>query len=185
MFCPQCGAQAEASVKFCRACGLNLSEYERLSTNPALEPERENREQAEQEIRQVRGIRALVVASFFSLVTLVLVGLLAVIVNKHDFIEVAPTLLLLDVILSVLLGGWGIYNLWRGKFFKTRKERLINAYALLLEQTKKPGRLAPRPVKPLEVAETSSFHSPVARISVAEPTTRELQPMISDSGKIA
>ena len=38
---------------------------------------------------------------------------------------------------------------------------------------------------PSEIAETNTFHSPVAPISVAEPTTRELQPMTSDSGKIA
>src|SRR5262249_13342545 len=152
--------------------------------NLAPEPERESREQAEQEMRQVRGVRVLVVAYCSFLLTLFLFGLAVAKLRGQNEKFFGLTLLVL-FILSALLGGWGIYTLWKSKFFRSRHDRLIKAYALLLEQGKNPGRVAPKPVMPSEVSETSSFHSPVAPISIAEPTTRELQPMTSDSGKIA
>ena len=185
MFCPQCGILAEASMKFCRACGLNLSEYARSFMSPLQEPERESREQAEQEIRQVRGVRTLAAAYFSSLFTLLLLGLAAAVLRGGDLEKIGPVLIILYMLLSVLLGGWGMYTLWRSKFFKTRKEHHITAYALLLEQRKTTGRLAPKPVMPPTVAETSNFHSPIVPISISEPTTRELQAITSDSGKIA
>ena len=195
MFCPQCGAQAEASVKFCRACGLNISELARSFTNPTPEPELQTREQAEQEITQVRGIRGLAVAYLSCLLSVLLLILILLIALGIDALgghvngQVMDTILVgfltVYFTLSMAVGGWGMYNLWRGKFFKTRKERLINAYTLLLEQTKKPGKLASKPMTPVEVAETSSFHSSTPQISIAEPTTRELQPVTSNSGKSA
>src|SRR5215813_6275703 len=136
MFCPQCGAKAEASVKFCRACGLNLSEYARSLTTLLSEPERESREQAEEEIRQMKGVRALAAAYFTSLLTILLFAWAHWNLHGPDG-EIAGLFILALVILSVLLAGWGTYTLWRSKFFKTRKERLINGYALILEQSRK------------------------------------------------
>src|SRR5262245_65661738 len=117
MFCPQCGAQAEASVKFCRTCGLNLLEYARLFTNSVPEPERESREQAEQEIRQVRGVRVLAAAYFSLLLTFLLFVLAWATLRGRDG-EIAGLFILALFILSMLLGCWGFYTLWRSKFFK-------------------------------------------------------------------
>jgi hypothetical protein len=184
MFCPQCGAQSETPAKFCRACGLKLSEYAQSLANAEIDAERENRERAQHEIRQLKGTRAL---SAFFLVNLLLAFLLIVaaeMVRGREG-ETMAVILFILWLLSTLLGGWGIYNLWRGAFFETRKERLIRAEALLLEQKRQTGKLAPAQYLPPERIPTIASHaSPVAEVSVVEHTTRELQPMPSNSGKI-
>jgi len=184
MFCPQCGAKVETPVKFCRACGLKLSEHVQVLASAEVEAERENRERAECEVRQLKGTLAL--STFFLIMLLLpLLFVFAIMTGGREGEMIAVILAIIQC-LSLLLGGWGVYNLWRGDFFKTRKERLIRAEALLLEQTRQTGRLASKPDTPAEVAPAFASHSsPAAERSVIENTTRELQPMPSDSGKIA
>lgn len=47
MYCPKCGAQIEEAIKFCKSCGLKVTDHARL-----LEAQREADSEGEQPMRR-------------------------------------------------------------------------------------------------------------------------------------
>ena len=168
MFCPQCGAQADQSTKFCKTCGAKLTEHALLLAAPReAEPTRISREEALRQLRCLKGSRSLVASTLLTPLLLLFVGAAA---SAHG-----PDADVLGIIAFFLTciwlgtGGWGIVNLLRGDFFKTYKERRVRAEAALLAQ---PGsRIRENPGLP---PETNRFLSQSEAASIIEPTTREL-----------
>jgi uncharacterized membrane protein YvbJ len=76
MFCPQCGAQAEQQVKFCRSCGLKLSDHAQLLPRTReLDAKQMSPDEAEREVRLLKSTKALVVNVALLPVSLALVSL--------------------------------------------------------------------------------------------------------------
>ena len=73
MHCPNCGTEASAGQKFCRACGLSLDRFAQLLAELLPDVEDENMAQARQRLRQLEkagkiagGIGALAILIFFT-----------------------------------------------------------------------------------------------------------------------
>lgn len=189
MFCPQCGAPTEAHIKFCKACGFRLVDFGLRSVTPeTLTPD-----EAKSQLRRLKGTRTLVASWLFWLPTLFTMMVAASTTGPEQ--EMASVIAFFFVLLSFGSTGWGLFNLWRGGFFKTYKEQRVRAEAALLAAQQNPVLFAakPEPIRlpvpretPQEVAPAPSVPtSSMFSSSVTEHTTRSLQGQSHDSGKIA
>jgi hypothetical protein len=183
MFCPQCGVQAEQQTKFCRSCGLKLSDHAQLLPRTReAETRQMSPEQAERELRLLKGTKGLVISSAFLPLSFLLAFLVFMISielggsQRGPLMAISCTLVLL-LFASFFVGSRGLFNLIRSEFFKTFKKRLIRAEAILLDQ--------PNSTSNLETpSETNRISIPIERGSIVEHTTHELQSAASNSGKI-
>ncbi|MCI0524060.1 MAG: zinc ribbon domain-containing protein [Acidobacteria bacterium] len=178
MFCPQCGTQTEQQSKFCKSCGLKLTDHAQLIA-ASREPEigRMSRDEAKRQLRWLRGTRALAISTMLSPLLLMSFALAAAARGPEQEMFAGITFVLASI--SLCAGGWGLINLLRGGFFKTYRERRIRAEAALLAQPDSQPRgsfgLPP---------ETNRLLNQVEAVSVTEPTTRELRGAPGSSGKI-
>ena len=183
MFCPQCGAQSEQQIKFCRSCGLKLSDHAQLLPRThQTEAKQMSPEEAEHEVRWLKSTKALAVSSLLlplSLALAVVAFLMAISPGPRDKMIPIAAIIALVSFVHFCLGGLGFVNLVRSGFFKTFKKRLIRAEAILLDQPNSESieSLGRHP-------ETSKISSHIAAVSITEHTTHQLQPSASDSGKI-
>ncbi|MGH9836645.1 MAG: hypothetical protein ACREBD_16915 [Blastocatellia bacterium] len=178
MFCPQCGTQTEQQSKFCKSCGLKLTDHAQLiAASREAEIGRMSRDEAERQLRWLKGTRVLVIGSM-SLPLSMLSLALAEAAHGWER-EMFAIIAFVLAFISLGAGGWGLINLLRGGFFKTYKERRIRAEAALLAQ---PGS-QPRESFGLP-PETNRLLNRVEAVSVTEPTTRELRATPGSSGKI-
>jgi hypothetical protein len=179
MFCPQCGAQVEHQTRFCRSCGLKLSDHAQLLSG-AREPETRqmNSEEAGRELRVLKGTKTLTISLVFLPISLGLAFLQFYIGAGRN----SDPLILLVLFLFISLGisSLGLINLIRGGFFNTFKKRSIRAEAILLDQQ---DSLPKDSLDPS--SETNRISPPIAGVSITEHTTRQLQPSAGDSGKIS
>lgn len=188
MFCPQCGVPTEAHIKYCKACGFRLVDF---GLQPAL-TEALTSTEAKSQLRRLKGTRTLVAGLLFWPPTLFTILIAAT--NNGPEQEIAGVISVFLVLLSIATNGWGLFNLWRGGFFKTYKEQRIRAEAALLAAQQEPLRFPAKPapvqlpaqqqtpneITPTPVATTSSMFSN----SVTEHTTRSLPKQTRHSGKI-
>lgn len=179
MFCPQCGVATEAHLKYCKACGFRLVDF---GLRPVTAAEAFTPDEAKSQLRRLKGTRTLVASLVFWLPTLFTM-MIAASTNGPEQ-EIASVIAFFFVLLSFGSSGWGLFNLWRGGFFKNYKEQRIRAEAALLAAQQEPARFtatpapiqlpaqqpAPNEITSTPVATTSSMFSN----SVTEHTTRSL-----------
>lgn len=178
MFCPQCGTQTEQQSKFCKSCGLKLTDHAQLiAASREAEIGRMSREEAERQLRTLKGTRALAISAMLLPLAMFFVFLAGAMSGGDGEVAAAFAFVLLS--LSLCGSVWGFINLLRGGFFKTFRERRIRAEAALLAQPNSQPResfgLPP---------ETNRFMNQVEAVSVTESTTRELRATPGSSGKI-
>ncbi len=169
MYCPKCGALAEQPKKFCKSCGLKLAEHAHLL---------EDGEQAIASKKQVREGTSILLISLLALSLLFIMYSGIIAGAGPDFpahSRFAVALLLMAV--PFLSGVVGLIYLIRGGFFKNFQEQQLAKKIEELEaqrrklEARRGGQLNP-----------TSLATEVP--SITEHTTRELQPLPSNSGKI-
>ncbi len=179
MFCPQCGAQTEQSTKFCKSCGLKLADHARLLEEPR-EVERMSEAQWRRERRLMIGVVMMIVTVFDLILFFVIFGSI-LLAQPHN--NQPGYLIMLASFLAVALicTGTGVWNLVGSGFFRNMRERQLRIELALLEQkrkaieseTQKNQTSLPHPKRDAE------------GLSVAENTTRELQPVAVTNRKIS
>lgn len=165
MFCPNCGTQTEAQIKFCKSCGLKLIEHVRLLENP------EELEQANAKDRLLRSGTGAMVGSFIAIVfyTILCCVMLSV---KPALSQTTPLPLWFIIFLAGLLPGIiGLVNLVRGGYFKNFREQQLQAELERLQERQKTLQAKQQ----IESNEIPSSAYPVEATSVTESTTRELR----------
>lgn len=185
MFCPQCGVATEAHIKYCKACGFRLVDFGLRSVTP----EALTSEEAKGQLRRLKGTRTLVASLVFWLPTLFTM-MVAASTNGPEQ-EIASIIAFFFVLLSFGSSGWGIFNLWRGGFFKTYKEQRIRAEAALLAanyEAPKPQAVRAIPTPPIPaqafpVAQPTQPNPALFGDSVIDHTTRELRQQQSPTEK--
>ena len=185
MFCPQCGAATEAHIKYCKACGFKLVEF---GLQPAITASLTPAE-AKSQLHRLKGTRMLAASIILWPPTLfaILVGA----VGHGPESEVFGIFGFFLTLLAFGAHGWGLFNLWRGGFFKTFKEQRVRAEAALLapnhEVTKaQPVRSISAPPIPVQAAPATQPNQATPALfdgSVIDHTTRELRQQQSHSDK--
>lgn len=184
MFCPQCGIQAEQQTKFCKSCGLKLADHAQLiATTRDAEIGPMSREEAHRQSRWLKATRLLLINVPLIPLMMFTLGIAAAAHGGDE--EVIGTLLtFLLAFIWLGINGRAIFNLLRGGFFKTYKERLIRAEAALLVQPTAPIGI-PQPQENTSLSpDTNRIHPRIEAGSIAEPTTRELRQASGSSGRI-
>ena len=161
MYCPRCAhQQASNEMRFCSRCGLSLGLVTDLVTN--------SREHLKREKRELTGI-ALMMATVLMLINFIIV--FGAVTLPHLGNSVFLWIWLGFVSSSLVFGGLGLTNLFRGGFFKRLKERELRLNLLKAEQADQ---------KLTEKSESDSLNPgsvprSLDQPSVTETTTRELQ----------
>lgn len=178
MFCPQCGVQAEQQTKFCKSCGLKLADHVQLiAASREPETERMSPAEAQRQLRWLNGTRALVFSIPLVPLLMMFIGIAA---SSHGSdAEIAGGISFIISCLWLGINGRGLFHLLRGGFFKTYKERRIRAEATLLAQPVPQARESH-----FLLPDTNRISPRIEATSIAEPTTRELRSVVSNSGKV-
>ena len=179
MFCPQCGVQAEQQTKFCKSCGLKLADHVQLiAASRDTEIGRMSREEANRQLCWLKATRSLLGSTLVVPLMMLMLGIAAS--SNGGDAEIAGFISFFLTCIWLGINGRALFNLVRGGFFKTYKERRIRAEAALLAQ--------PTPVQPQESfslpPDTNRIQPRIEAGSIAEPTTRELRQVSGGSGKI-
>src|SRR5262245_40339699 len=174
MYCPQCGTQTEQKTKFCKSCGLKLTDHARLLEDPR-EAERLTQEQWRREKRMMTGVTLTMVTAFNLIIFLTIFG--SVMLSHLDGKEYHAGAIMLSSFLftALVLGVSGVANLISSGFFKNMRERQLRAELALLEQKRKALEEINSPVKQA-IPESPRMKTEAETISVIEHTTRELRP---------
>lgn len=178
MFCPQCGVQAEQQTKFCKSCGLKLADHVQLiAASREAETERMSPADAQRQLHWLKGTRALAFSIPLAPLLMMFIGIAA---STHGpDADIAGGIAFALSCLWLGINGRGLFHLLRGGFFKTYKEKRIRAEAALLAQP------LPQPRESFSLPpETNRISPRLGPTSIAEPTTRELRSVASNSGKI-
>ena len=167
MYCPNCGAQIEQAINFCKACGLKVTDHARL-----LEEQRQAESEGEQPMRRERqrgtGVVLMLVTAFNLLIFLTVFGTITLALgNRPGFLW----MLISFLAASLVTGGLGVFNLARSGFFREFQERQLRYDLARLEKMQraleaKSEQTAVEPKPAPRVAEPASM---------TEATTRELQ----------
>lgn len=179
MFCPQCGVQAEQQTKFCKSCGLKLADHVQLiAATRETEIGRMSREEAKRQLRWLKATRSLLVSALMMPLITLMVAIAAG--SNGPDAEIFGIISFFLICIWLGINGRALFNLLRGGFFKTYKERRIRAEAALLAQ--------PTPAQPQETIslppDTNRIHPRIASDSITEPTTRELRQVSGNPERI-
>jgi hypothetical protein len=167
MYCPGCGAQIEHTVKFCKGCGLRLSEHARLLESQR-EPEADGNRPMRRERQLTTGVVLMLVTAFNLLIFLTVFGAITLSLgNRPGFLW----MLLSFLAASLITGGLGVFNLARSGFFREMQERQLRYDLARLEE--KQRALAAKTEN--AVVEINSAPRIGEAVSVTEVTTRELK----------
>jgi hypothetical protein len=174
MYCPQCGTQTEQKTKFCKSCGLKLTDHARLLEDPR-EAERLTQEQWRREKRMMTGVTLTVVTAFNLILFLTIFG--SVMLSHLDGKEYRAGAIMLSSFLftALVLGVSGVANLISSGFFKNMRERQLRAELALLEQKRRALEEINSPLNQA-IPESPRTKTEAETISVTEHTTRELRP---------
>ena len=176
MFCPQCGVATEAHIKFCKACGFKLADFDARSESP-------NAAEAQNQLRRLKGTRTL--AASLLLWPPTLLALLIGASAHGPEAEVSQVTAVFLTLFAFGASGWGVFNLWRGGFFRSYKEQRIRAEATLLAAQTEPVRLPSPRATPHEIASTPvTATMPQFGESITEHTTRSLHPQFGIPNKL-
>ena len=173
MYCPQCGTQTDQKTKFCKSCGLKLSDHARLLEEPR-EAERMTQEQWRREKRMMAGVTLTMVTAFNLMTFLIAFG--SVMLSHLDGKEYRSGLIMLLCFLftSLALGVSGVASLISSGFFKNFRERQLRAELALLEQKRKALEEINSPI--IQAIPQSPWMKAEAEApGVTEHTTRELR----------
>jgi len=183
MFCPQCGVQVEQQTKFCKSCGLKLADHVQLiAASRDTEIGRMSREEAKRQLRWLKATRSLLGSALLVPLIMLMLGI-AVSSNGGDA-EIAGMITFFLTSIWLGINGRALFNLFRGGFFKTYKERRIRAEAALLAQPTAPTAI-PQPQESFSLPpDTNPIQPRIESMSITEPTTRELRQVSGGSGRI-
>jgi hypothetical protein len=116
MFCPQCGVQPAPQTKFCKACGLKLTEFEALL---------EDSEQASEAKHHLCDGTGLLLGSLLlTLLAFLVFGIVMFRQPNNPSLEPLWGVFIISA-LPLLLGFAGLGFLWRGGFFKNFRSRYL------------------------------------------------------------
>lgn len=183
MFCPQCGVQAEQQTKFCKSCGLKLADHVQLiAASRETEIGRMNREEASRQLRWLKATTSLLGSTLMVPLIMLMLGIAA---SSHGpDAEIAGFITFFLTCIWLGINGRALFNLFRGGFFKTYKERRIRAEAALLAQPNAPATI-PQPQQNFSLQpDTNRIQPRIEAGSIAEPTTRELRTVSNSSGNL-
>jgi hypothetical protein len=177
MYCPKCGAQTEPQTKFCKSCGLKLTELARI-VEPPIETPPQTDEQAQRERWLWEGSQVTMLSVVIQLVLFILFGL-----ATWSLIPDLHPVYFIFLALSLLTAVSGISLMLRGGFLTEFNRRAMRRQLAVLEQ------------KLREAEESEGRHPDAAHLlkplsqagdlpGVTEHTTRELQPLPSHSGNL-
>ena len=166
MYCPNCSAQIEHAINFCKACGLKVTDHARL-----LEEQREDESDGERpmrrEKRMMRGVVLTLVTAFNLLIFLTVFGAITLTQpTRPGFLW----MLISFLAASLITGGLGVMNLARSGFFRELQEHQLRYDLARIEKMQR--ALAAKTERAVESTPGSRFAEPV---SVTEVTTRELR----------
>jgi hypothetical protein len=171
MFCPQCGAQTEQSTKFCKACGLKLTDHARLLEEPR-EAERMSETQWLRDKRMMVGVIVTLVSLFDLILFFIIFGSIALAnPGSAGFQKSGLTMMIVFLLATLLTAGIGVGNLIASGFFRNMRERQLKIELALLERRRK--KIEDETAKP--PASLSDHLAEGAHIT--ESTTRELHPI--------
>jgi hypothetical protein len=173
MYCPQCGTQTEQKTKFCKSCGLKLTDHARLLEEPR-EAERMTQEQWRREKRMMTGVTLTMVTTLNLIIFMVIFG--SVMLSHLDGRAYWGGLiqLLTFLLTSLALGSIGVAYLISSGFFKNMRERQLRIELALLEQKRKALEEINSPNNQ-PIPESPRVNTEAETISVTEHTTRELR----------
>jgi hypothetical protein len=168
MYCPSCGAQIEQAIKFCKACGLKVTDHARL-LEAQREAESEGKIPMRREKRMMTGVVLTLVTAFDLLIFLSVFGAITLshVGYRSDFVWQLVAFLTV----SLITGGLGVFNLVRSGFFSELQERQLRYELARLEQRQK--ALAAKAER--TAVESRPGSRLVEQVSVTEATTRELR----------
>ena len=174
MFCPQCGSATPPQTKFCKSCGSALFDLVPTASLPTPEV-------AQRQLRNLKGAKVLAFSPLFWLFSLFVLFIAATTHGPEQ--EIAGIIAFFSTMFSLGVTGWGLFNLWRGDFFKTYREQRVRAEAALLANKPKTRMLPPTP--PAAALPEIASPQPASLFSggVTEHTTRHLQSQPSNPGK--
>lgn len=180
MFCPQCGVQVEQQTKFCKSCGLKLADHAQLiAASRDTEIGRMSREEAQRQLRWLKATRSLLGSAFIVPLMMLMLGIAAS--SNGGDAEIAGMITFFLACIWMGINGRALFNLFRGGFFKTYKERRVRAEAALLAQPT--AQLAvPQPQENFSLPpDTNRIQPRIEAVSIVEPTTRELRQVSGNS----
>lgn len=159
MHCPNCGTEAPAGQKFCRACGLSLERFAQLLAELLPDAEDENVTRARQRLRQLENAAKIagVVAGLAAVILIVSMGVNVMIETGN----IGEGILLLVFAVVVVAGA------------------LIGAYYNSLRE-KVSARQPAQPALPLAETTNKLLHEHQSQVamSVTEQTTARLEEKI-------
>ncbi len=167
MYCPKCGhEQTSDAMRFCSKCGLSLDGISDLIETSDVRFQREKKE--------VLGISMLIGMVMVLLFYYLMFGALTL--SKITDEDVLAGWII-GLSSAVLLGGFGLYNLISGGFFRKFKERRIK---IRLEKLKRQEReleirLKNKLIKEKPALQISETTKMVETPNVTEATTRNLE----------
>lgn len=167
MYCPNCGAQIEHAVKFCKGCGLRLSDHARLLESQR-EADADGNPQMRREKRMVAGVVLMMVTAGDLLIFLTVFGAITLTLGNRPGLL---WMLISFLAASLITGGLGVFNLTRSGFFREFQERQLRYDLARIEE--KQRALAAKTES--AVVEINSVPRVEEAVSVTEVTTRELQ----------
>lgn len=170
MYCPNCSAQIEHAINFCKACGLKVTDHARL-----LEEQREAESEGERPMRRERRLMTGVVWTFVTAFDLLIFLTVFGAITLTQPIRPGFLWMLISFLAASLIsGGLGVFNLARSGFFRelqerqlrydlARLEKMQRALAAKSERTAVEARPAPRLAEPASVTEATTRELEAAR----------------------
>ncbi|HLG15288.1 MAG TPA: zinc ribbon domain-containing protein [Blastocatellia bacterium] len=169
MFCPSCGSNNAAEVKYCTRCGTNLA-----AVNEALTGKPSNPPGVDQ--RMVKLLKDYYQGQRFSLMGVVslLVGAVLLLTFAPRFPDDINAISILSFGLMVYGASVGIWGVSR--WFESASEGKALGYVMSRGELARPGqdRLGAQPVAVSVEAAKAYSTDPIAPASVTEETTRQL-----------
>jgi membrane protein implicated in regulation of membrane protease activity len=173
MYCPQCGTQSEQKTKFCKSCGLKLSDHARLLEEP-FEAERLTQEQWRSEKRMMTGVALAMATALNLIIFLAIFGSVTLPHLEGKAFQANLIMLLAFLLGSLAIGAISLANLISSGFFKKMRERQLRAELALLEQKRKAIEEINYPINQATPS-SPRIKTEVEAPSVTENTTRELR----------
>ena len=136
MYCPQCGIQTEQKTKFCKSCGLKLSDHARLLEEPR-EADRMTQDQMRRERKMLSGVILTMITAFDLFIFLIVFGSITLPHLEGKPFQADLIIFLTFLIVSLGLGTCGVTNLISSGFFKNIRERQLRAELALLEEKRR------------------------------------------------
>ncbi len=181
MYCPKCGAVTEQQTKFCKSCGLRLVEHAQLL---------DGQEQGGKNKKLIWKGTEFLLGSWLAVFLFFLVSSLPFVLSgeqaiANDYSDLSPFRRVLAILMMMaiptIIGGIGAIYLLRGGFFDNFRKRKIEEEMEELEKELEKKRKKREAQSNLKLNPSAIAAEAVSAI---ESTTRQLEPVAVDTGKI-